>query len=485
MLTSPNSTKITLNYPSVSNGQILQNWTTEPGSPGISFIPAGSYVFHIHASRTGNPASSVSIYGEFWEVNSTGYNLQKIGSSEQSPALPTIEAEYPLIFVAANTTILNGADSRIMLRVNTTGVSGNVAVNLIFGEEADSHISLPSNTVDASNFVPYTGATTDVNLGTHNITVSQIINQTRIITNTSASSYFDSLDIGTGTNISSVSVTNNFTLLASVEQCLTGCHAYDFSSIEIYPSHINITSKNVTIISADGKSSIKIPDSSLGSILLRQEGALGGTANGSISVDGIVSMTSSDDTAPQNASYTLTTTTHRLKVNDTTIVAINKTGMGLTGNLQIFGNVNGTNATFFNGSINYNGNLLSGLTPTFSGWTVNPGTNSNLVGEGSLGTLTTSGTSNAGSGKYVQYNLNDTKRIAASSYAHASVGTMANSYIMFSLDCSNYFIVWLSPSASNYESSAVVGQTKCVRYVWDISVGGATIDTIQLRAYNI
>jgi hypothetical protein len=246
MLTSPNSTKITLNYPSVSNGQILQNWTTEPGSPGISFIPAGSYVFHIHASRTGNPASSVSIYGEFWEVNSTGYNLQKIGSSEQSSPLPTTEAEYPLIFVAANTTILNGTDSRIMLRVNTTGVSGNTGVHLIFGEEADSHISLPSNTVDASNFVPYTGATSDVNLGTHNITVSHIINQTHIITNTSASSYFDSLDIGTGTNISSVSVTNNFTLLASMEQCLTGCHAYDFSSIEIFPSHININSKNVS-----------------------------------------------------------------------------------------------------------------------------------------------------------------------------------------------------------------------------------------------
>jgi hypothetical protein len=247
MLTSPNSTKITLNYPSVSNGQILQNWTTEPGSPGISFIPAGSYVFHIHASRTGNPASSVSIYGEFWEVNSTGYNLQKIGSSEQSPALPTTEAEYPLIFVAANTTVLNGADSRIMLRVNTTGVSGNTGVNLIFGEEADSHISLPSNTVDASYFVPYTGATADVNLGYHNITnVNNIINQTRIITNTSASSYLDSLDIGTGTNISSVSVTNNFTSIVSIEQCLTGCHAYDFSSIEIFPSHININSKNVS-----------------------------------------------------------------------------------------------------------------------------------------------------------------------------------------------------------------------------------------------
>jgi hypothetical protein len=173
MLSTPNSTELKLTTAGVTTGKILQNWTTEPGFPGLTFIPAGSWEFHIHANTTGG--GMAQIFGDVYEVNATGYKLQKIGTSETSTILVNTETEYRLFFVTANVTTLSSNTSRIMVSVNTTITGGAVTVNLLYGGEADSHLTLPSNTVDATNFVPYNSATQDVNLGNYNITANQII----------------------------------------------------------------------------------------------------------------------------------------------------------------------------------------------------------------------------------------------------------------------------------------------------------------------
>lgn len=88
-----------------------------------------------------------------------------------------------------------------------------------------------------------------------------------------------------------------------------------------------------------------------------------------------------------------------------------------------------------------NKNQLTGLTPVFSGWTQNPGTNADLVDEVFSKVLTTSG--NAGAGATITYDLGTPARLS---------GFVSNQYadnLMFgSLDSITWRQLTISGSAS-------------------------------------
>lgn len=171
MVSMATTTKSTLAYTGITTTQVLQNFITNAGFPGIQFIPSGEYEFHIHANQTAGTGTNGNVYAEFWEVDANGANIALIGTSGASPTLVASEQEYSLAFFNPNVYTLTSTASRIMARVWFTRIAGTDTANLFVGGTADSHISLPSNTVDATNFVPYTGATSDVNLGAHSLAV--------------------------------------------------------------------------------------------------------------------------------------------------------------------------------------------------------------------------------------------------------------------------------------------------------------------------
>lgn len=154
---------------------VLQTFATNAGIPNLAYIPAGSYEFHIHAYRLSG-ARNVSLYGVFREVQADGTNVGTIGTvTESTPNLGGSEAEYRLFMVTANTYTLASTTSRIVLDVHAVfDIGAATTVRMYVGGTADSHIALPSATVDATNFVPYTGATNDVNLGTKGLTAASI-----------------------------------------------------------------------------------------------------------------------------------------------------------------------------------------------------------------------------------------------------------------------------------------------------------------------
>lgn len=171
-LTGPPFTpKTTVPFTGLATGtDTLQNWSTNAGVPGLTFIPAGAYIFHVHANRTGI-AGTITIYGQFWEISSLGVDIAQIGQTESSANLTTTETEFSLAFANGNVYTLASSASRIVIRLfAVVSPATGPTVNIFVGGTADTHISLPSNTVDASNFVPYTGAVSDLNMGPHAIT---------------------------------------------------------------------------------------------------------------------------------------------------------------------------------------------------------------------------------------------------------------------------------------------------------------------------
>ena len=172
-LIAPYTPKTTLTYGSISTTPVvLKNWVTDPGFPSLTFIPAGQFQVHIHAANTG--PGNATIYGEIWECDSSGVDIAKIGTSETSyqesgAYLNNSETEYRLFFVTSEVYNMASVNSRLVLRMYGVMAGGTHSLELYIGQSADSHISLPSATVDATNFVPYTGATQDVDLGSHNL----------------------------------------------------------------------------------------------------------------------------------------------------------------------------------------------------------------------------------------------------------------------------------------------------------------------------
>lgn len=152
----------------------LGDWITNAGVPNLTFIPAGSFEFHIHVAQTAGTKNTV-LYAEIWEASATGVDIGKIGTTEVSSALGT-KSESRLFFSIANVYPI-AATSRVKTKVFTTVSGGGSAptVVLYYGSTSDSHTSLPSNTVDATNFVPYTGATTNIDLNSKNFVTTGTI----------------------------------------------------------------------------------------------------------------------------------------------------------------------------------------------------------------------------------------------------------------------------------------------------------------------
>ena len=152
----PYTPKTTLSTGGLTAGDhVLQNFVTNAGIPGQTFLPAGQFEFHVHAAKTGG-TKAAALYAEFWECSSVGVDIGKIGTTEVSLAMGGIETEYQLYFVTPAPYIMGSSASRIVCRVfaRISGGGADPTVAIYYGDEADSHIGLPSPAIDASNFVP-------------------------------------------------------------------------------------------------------------------------------------------------------------------------------------------------------------------------------------------------------------------------------------------------------------------------------------------
>jgi len=60
---------------------------------------------------------------------------------------------------------------RIVCKLYGVMLSSTATLTVYYDDNTDARMEMPSATVDATNFVPYTGATGDVNLGSNDLSV--------------------------------------------------------------------------------------------------------------------------------------------------------------------------------------------------------------------------------------------------------------------------------------------------------------------------
>lgn len=176
----PYATINTFTTAGVINGQLLRVYETNTGNPNRTSIPDGQYSCHIHANVvTTVGKKNAYLYAEVWETDSNGVDIALIATLGPSTILTNTNAEY---FIAFNTAQydLASTSSRIATKVYATisGAGGAPDIQISVGDGRDSRTNLPAPIIDASNYVPYVGATTNVNLGANSLYVPNIYNVT-------------------------------------------------------------------------------------------------------------------------------------------------------------------------------------------------------------------------------------------------------------------------------------------------------------------
>lgn len=144
---TPTSTANTFTTNSVASGTVFAKYMTDVGALNFSFIPAGVYLCHMHLSSPGNPAVAC----QFWEQTSAGADVALIGQTSFTAPLTGTDTEYIEEFANANVYTLASTTSRISVRLISRASTSDISV-YTGGATDDTHIELPGQTINASNY---------------------------------------------------------------------------------------------------------------------------------------------------------------------------------------------------------------------------------------------------------------------------------------------------------------------------------------------
>jgi len=153
---------------------ILGTWTTLSGYPTGDAIPAGTWDIHVHAVQTAG-TKDCRLYGKIY-LKASGGSLTYLGETGKTKVLSDTEQAYD-IMLQTGVINLTAGDAILMVgNAEPSGSGSDPQITIYFGSTKGSLLALPAPTIDVNNYIPYAGATKDVNLGAYNITAADIHN---------------------------------------------------------------------------------------------------------------------------------------------------------------------------------------------------------------------------------------------------------------------------------------------------------------------
>jgi hypothetical protein len=186
---------------------LLANFATNLNYPNTSVIPSGIVTVHFETQKN-TGSNTYECFAEIYKRNLAGTETL-LGTSDMTSVIATnvVIQQTVSILLPTNVTILT--TDRLVVKIYANILSGvNRDITLFYDDSTNSRLQLPVASVSIAGLVPYSGATTNVNLGNNNLTANNIT-----ATTISATTYqnLPSLPLSGGTVSGATTFTNGLT----------------------------------------------------------------------------------------------------------------------------------------------------------------------------------------------------------------------------------------------------------------------------------
>ena len=148
----------------------IASYITQPGYPGISVIPSGTILTHIETIKDSGPRG-YHMYAEIWSRTQAGAETLIARSDDSTTATQNITVQQNLVAYIAQPVTIATTD-RIVTKIYAYMDSGSDTITISFDGTTGAGLQLPALPVTISTLVPYTGATSNVDLGTFSLSTT-------------------------------------------------------------------------------------------------------------------------------------------------------------------------------------------------------------------------------------------------------------------------------------------------------------------------
>lgn len=192
-LGSATSTLASSSVSSIAASTTVTQWLTTSTAPGLTNVPSGIWIVRFDATKNGG-TKNIQFYADVFKYSGSETLLFSTPLSQNVTGVDILDPERIDLATFQNAITLNSSD-RLGVRVYAVpnGLGTDPSGSVFYQGVADAFLELPANTIDATNFVPYSGATANVDLGSRNLTTSGITSSTNAF-------IANSLSIPNGTN---------------------------------------------------------------------------------------------------------------------------------------------------------------------------------------------------------------------------------------------------------------------------------------------
>jgi hypothetical protein len=150
---------------------LLGGFITATGFPGITTIPVGLITI-AYETQKASGTNAYQTYAEIYKYSTSNVEtLLNTSDFSSTTAINTLVQQAVTDYVS--TPLALDATDRILIKIYAVMTSGaSRDITLRFDDNTNAGLQLPALPASITNFVPYTGATANVNLGIYNLSTT-------------------------------------------------------------------------------------------------------------------------------------------------------------------------------------------------------------------------------------------------------------------------------------------------------------------------
>jgi len=168
------TSEVTLTGAGLGDGSTLMgDWITDVGVPSIHLL-TGNLRVHVAGIQTGG-TKEAQYYFEIWKANSLGVDIELLSTSEYTIPLTNVRSSYRIWSIEEEVSFNNSDRIRILGYAYVTGGGSAPTVEAYIQGASNTRLVLPVGAVSVEKFVPYTGAVSNLDMGSHDIWCDDLI----------------------------------------------------------------------------------------------------------------------------------------------------------------------------------------------------------------------------------------------------------------------------------------------------------------------